>query len=754
MKILRNESVVLLACVSAAAPFMTVHAQTSGGVAATVPVAESIAPDSAFLPPVGWNETAHVVVGDRLVAQRSSQSATGSAYFVEVVRSPSGEWMEPRPLAVEGMPVPAVTFNRFATDGIGTFVYRAVAANGSSGDYQVVRRAGSGWELLPPFPAALGAPSPVRAKETSLIARQGGMARLYAVKGGAWVETRAIAPTEVGLTSIELAGDIGGGFVVLQGEVDPSHWDAAAGSIRCVVVNATDATMAPMQVPASASVQRSACTASGEGLVAIREYAVGVALQSQRVFEVEQGGTLSERLSWQSRGIEGAPSRIGPGGSLIGSRWIRPRNAAGGWNPALWLGGNTFVAPQPVGIDGDVLAFSSGVGDASLAVFRSPWDIDDNGVRDGDEIQAGAAVDCNRNGVPDAADVSSGRLVDADADGIPDACVEDCDANGVPDLTDLRDGALETCVGTGGLARCAIADGAADSDGDGVPDECSPDRNRNGIPDEVEIASGAIDCDGDRIPNGAPVLGAVAEGLVTPDEFVGWSVFWSANATGLGLVGCYFPLSEPLRIDGVQFRVAIGADPTHPTSPVGRPYHLFVSQALTSAAALPQSEVVWTATGSYRNSDLQSMPTPPVVLHPPGFFVSYSVPAGAFAPLFSGIPLDQRAAIRALTTGAAATGDPLGGRGWGIFSGQPSVTAPELLALATRFPWLPDIEVVANGCPMDGDFDGDGRVSGRDLGLLLGAWGPTNGSPCDLNGDGSVDGLDLGILLGNFSAGA
>jgi hypothetical protein len=46
------------------------------------------------------------------------------------------------------------------------------------------------------------------------------------------------------------------------------------------------------------------------------------------------------------------------------------------------------------------------------------------------------------------------------------------------------------------------------------------------------------------------------------------------------------------------------------------------------------------------------------------------------------------------------------------------------------------------------------RLSGRDLGLLLGAWGPAQGSPYDLNNDGSVDGLDLGILLGNFTPGA
>lgn len=48
--------------------------------------------------------------------------------------------------------------------------------------------------------------------------------------------------------------------------------------------------------------------------------------------------------------------------------------------------------------------------------------------------------------------------------------------------------------------------------------------------------------------------------------------------------------------------------------------------------------------------------------------------------------------------------------------------------------------------PCAPDFDGDGQVSGADLGVLLAAWGPGNGWP-DLTGDGNVDGADLGLLL-------
>ena len=53
-------------------------------------------------------------------------------------------------------------------------------------------------------------------------------------------------------------------------------------------------------------------------------------------------------------------------------------------------------------------------------------------------------------------------------------------------------------------------------------------------------------------------------------------------------------------------------------------------------------------------------------------------------------------------------------------------------------------------CP--GDADGNGFVDGRDLGELLGNWGPCTYSPCfeDFSGDGVINGADLGILLNNW----
>lgn len=49
-----------------------------------------------------------------------------------------------------------------------------------------------------------------------------------------------------------------------------------------------------------------------------------------------------------------------------------------------------------------------------------------------------------------------------------------------------------------------------------------------------------------------------------------------------------------------------------------------------------------------------------------------------------------------------------------------------------------------------GDLDGDGRVAGSDLGILMGVWGATQ-HPVDLDGDGIIDGSDLVVLIGNWT---
>jgi hypothetical protein len=52
------------------------------------------------------------------------------------------------------------------------------------------------------------------------------------------------------------------------------------------------------------------------------------------------------------------------------------------------------------------------------------------------------------------------------------------------------------------------------------------------------------------------------------------------------------------------------------------------------------------------------------------------------------------------------------------------------------------------GCAAD--LDGDGSVSGSDLGLLLAQWGCSGSCSADLDGDGAVGGSDLGWLLAQW----
>lgn len=59
------------------------------------------------------------------------------------------------------------------------------------------------------------------------------------------------------------------------------------------------------------------------------------------------------------------------------------------------------------------------------------------------------------------------------------------------------------------------------------------------------------------------------------------------------------------------------------------------------------------------------------------------------------------------------------------------------------------VELVGCAGPA-GDLDGDGHVSGADLGILIARWGSAD-ALADLNDDGHVDGADLGILIANWS---
>jgi hypothetical protein len=82
--------------------------------------------------------------------------------------------------------------------------------------------------------------------------------------------------------------------------------------------------------------------------------------------------------------------------------------------------------------------------------------------------------------------------------------------------------------------------------------------------------------------------------------------------------------------------------------------------------------------------------------------------------------------------------------GGGSFDGEGGSEGGSSLALPNPAPRAIPVRAQCLG-----DLDGDGRVSGIDLGALLGEWGMTGAAlRADLDGDGRVSGADLGILVG------
>lgn len=92
--------------------------------------------------------------------------------------------------------------------------------------------------------------------------------------------------------------------------------------------------------------------------------------------------------------------------------------------------------------------------------------------------------------------------------------------------------------------------------------------------------------------------------------------------------------------------------------------------------------------------------------------------------------------------------DPAAGA-WSV-SGVSTITNDRKLLVSLR-PAQGGTSVLARLVPQGGpDLNGDGLVSGADLGLLLGAWGSAG---ADLDGDGTTAGSDLGLLLGAWTGG-
>jgi hypothetical protein len=103
------------------------------------------------------------------------------------------------------------------------------------------------------------------------------------------------------------------------------------------------------------------------------------------------------------------------------------------------------------------------------------------------------------------------------------------------------------------------------------------------------------------------------------------------------------------------------------------------------------------------------------------------------------------------------SGDPIlsGAAGLRVLGQQSSCVLSGTTSICSNAPFNVDgpflLEVPASVCDCLADLNGDGVVSGGDLGLLLNAWGPTAPSGAgDVNHDGLIDGADLALMLNSW----
>jgi hypothetical protein len=90
-------------------------------------------------------------------------------------------------------------------------------------------------------------------------------------------------------------------------------------------------------------------------------------------------------------------------------------------------------------------------------------------------------------------------------------------------------------------------------------------------------------------------------------------------------------------------------------------------------------------------------------------------------------------------------------RWWGAQVPFPA-DSPACVAIATAGNHVVTLEALCPECPAS--LDGNCKVDGADLGMLLDKWGPcpagTMGCLGDINDDGAVNGADLGYLLNTW----
>ena len=138
---------------------------------------------------------------------------------------------------------------------------------------------------------------------------------------------------------------------------------------------------------------------------------------------------------------------------------------------------------------------------------------------------------------------------------------------------------------------------------------------------------------------------------------------------------------------------------------------------------------------------------------------SWAVPGGVFAPTASATKSVNAVGSYIWANVPALVADvqgwlntPATNYGWVMIGNEAVLETAKRFesrqsADITRHPTITVVYTLPSATP--GDLDGDGKINGTDLGLLLAGWGGSG--PADLNRDGVADGADIGMLLSNWN---
>jgi hypothetical protein len=688
----------------------------------------------------GWSASASTFDSVVMVKDASGNNPTVMGWWQRGASSAQPTaWTWQGLLTPPGMPALASGHSSPGVIGDGRTVFAALSG---TQDWRVIRRTESGWEYL--GTATLPSISQQRAMSDSHIVftSHDDVLRVYSRSSTTWTETWSAPLAALPVTYVH-GLQIAGGQVFLSGSTSESLESTAPGKVLVFQITSEGSLQLVQELnpPATPAWRLGPYFATDGNWMAVEFHQLGADHAGIAFYRRDGAGFWSFHQLVDS---EERP-RFLTDGRLLASQGV--------WslNDETWQRGARFGVISAFLINADcVYANSSSVSNNYISVWHDPFDCNSNGIQDAAEIAADPTIDCNANGRPDAVDIAEGQLLDTNLNGVPDTCEPDCDGNLVPDLWQMRNGAATTCTIPATLAPCAIAAGAPDANGDGVVDACGPDLDGDGVPDLIGLAGGAgTDCNHDGVPDSVATYHPLTPIIY---EYVVWG-----SGTRAVVAASYPTDPEQRWLTGISFSVYsdwwdnIFTYETQPIfDPLGKPYMAFVASDPNGDGDPADAELLWAGVGLMSYSEEQYMAIPNLHIEAPGFFVGFTTPTDVFsyqsgANGYSG----WRTAGSCLGTYAQAYAQC--GRGLYVaLPGDWPMSQPPDPQTLWRYDSMPDIRVHTDLCDSSADLNGDGTVSGADLGVLLSAWGPASNGVADFNHDGSVDGLDLGILLSQW----